>query len=124
MTLLKSLLFVLAIGLISSCASKKGNDITTSEESKIESNMNSKKLMLEEGYSDGIIIASRTEGDCPFVIDINDENYSYFLDPVNLAEDFKTDGQKIWFKFTASRMPNRCEKANPVWIVDIKKRVE
>lgn len=124
MTLLKSLLFVLATSLISSCATKKSTDVTASEESKIESTMNSKKLMLEEGYSEGVIIASKTEGDCPFVIDIDDENYTYLLDPINLAEDFKTDNQKIWFKFTASRMANRCDKANPVSIVDIKKRVE
>ena len=124
MTLLKSLLFVLAIGIFSSCASKKSTDTAASEESKTESNMNSKKLMLENGYSEGIIIASKVAGDCPFVIDINDDNYSYFLDPVNLTEEFKTNNQKIWFKFTASRMANRCDKANPVSIVEIKKRVE
>ncbi len=124
MTLFKNLVLILAIGFISSCASKKSADDGVGEKAKMENTVNSKKLMLEQGYSEGVIIASVVEGDCPFVIKINDENYPYFLDPLNLTEDFKNDSQKIWFKFTASRMANRCEKANPVSIVDIKKRVE
>jgi len=124
MSLFKNLILVLVIGLISSCATKKNTEEVTTEKSKVENTVNSKKIMLEQGFSEGVIIASKEEGDCPFVIKINDENYPYFLDPINLTENFKTGGEKIWFKFTSSRMANRCEKANPVSIIDIKKRVE
>jgi hypothetical protein len=73
-----------------------------------------KKEMIANGYKEGFIIASRAEGDCPYIIKIEDEDSTNYLDPVDLPDDFKKDGINIWFKFTPSRRPKRCKKADPV----------
>ena len=78
--------------------------------------------MIEDGFKMGTIVASKAEGDCPFTIQMEGEDKPYFLDPINLDESFKKNGQKVWFTFNGLRMMNRCEKANPVSIVEMKKR--
>jgi|SRR5690554_1043381 len=74
------------------------------------------------GYLFGTIVHSELENDCPYTIQISGNiggvNY---LDPVNLEETYKKDGQKVWVKFNGLRRMNRCEKAVPVEITDIKK---
>ena len=55
---------------------------------------------------------------------MDDRNYPYHLDPINITEEFKKDGEKIWIKFGGLKMMNRCEKANPISIIEIQKRVE
>ena len=44
------------------------------------------------------------------------------LDPINLEESMKKDGLKVWVTYQGLRMMNRCEKANPVSIVEIEMR--
>jgi len=47
-------------------------------------------------------------------------------DPINLDESFsafKQDGMKVWFTFAGLRMMNRCEKANPINLIDIQTRM-
>lgn len=78
--------------------------------------------MTEAGFMKGTIIYSSREGDCPYVIEVDDPNYNYMLDPVNLDENYKASGAKVWVKFAGMRMPNRCEKANPVNIIEIQTR--
>jgi len=80
--------------------------------------------MIENGFKKGVIVASDKEGDCPFTIKLRDNDYSYYLDPINLTEEFKKDGEKIWVKFAGLRMMNRCEKANPVSIIEMHVREE
>ena len=85
------------------------------------------KKMMEAGFLKGVVIKSDVEGDCQYTIRvIGDKNYdeSYLLDPINITNDYAIDGQKIWFKFAGLRMMNRCEKANPVNILEIAKREE
>jgi len=121
MTLLKSSFLLLSIFIISCCTSTK--TATTSENSnnvEVES-----KKMMEEGFKKGVIVTSTVEGDCPYTIKlIDDENYPYFLDPINITEEFKKDGEKVWLKFNGLKMMNRCDKANPISIEVIKKRLE
>ncbi len=74
-------------------------------------------------------IASETNQD--FTATVNG-NYAYsikttedpieFLDPLNLDEVYKVAGQEIWFKYTSLRTKNRCDKARPVSIVEMKVR--
>ena len=77
--------------------------------------------MLEAGFIKGTIITSKIEGDCPSTIKIQGKEALYFLDPINLEENYKNDGEKIWFKFAGLRMMNRCDKANPISITEIVK---
>jgi|SRR5690606_16500491 len=93
---------------------------TTSTETDTEI-MNLQKLKAE-GYILGTIVYSDKEGDCPYTIQMRgDKMESYYLDPVNLEEKYKKDGQKVWFKFNGLRRMNRCNNASPVEITAIKK---
>ena len=120
MTLIKSTFLLLSIFIMSCCSSTKttGNS-NTADNSNMET-----KQMIEEGYKMGVIVTSRKEGDCPITIHIQGDE-TYYLDPINIAEMYKViDGEKVWVKFTGLRMMNRCDKANPVSLTEIKKRME
>ncbi len=94
---------------------------TASESSTSSGNLDPQKLMAE-GYMLGTIVFSDKEGDCPYTIQMpGDKMEFYYLDPVNLDEKYKVDGQKVWIKFNGLRTMNRCDKATPAEITDIKK---
>lgn len=119
MNIFKTLIILLSVAIFASCNTTKSNvNGDGSEASSIEEN----NRMTEAGFKKGTIIYSSAEGDCPYVIDVDDPNYDYMLDPINLDENYKADGVKIWFKFAGLRMPNRCEKANPINITEIQSR--
>lgn len=78
--------------------------------------------MMAAGYLLGTIVYSDKEGDCPYTIQMpGDKMEFYYLDPINLEEKYKKDGQKVWIKFNGLRRMNRCDKATPAEITDIKK---
>ncbi|MDP2686355.1 MAG: hypothetical protein Q8O62_03980 [Aequorivita sp.] len=78
--------------------------------------------MKAAGYFLGTIVYSDKEGDCPYTIQMpGDKMEFYYLDPINLEEKYKKDGQKVWIKFNGLRRMNRCDKATPAEITDIKK---
>jgi maltose-binding protein MalE len=78
--------------------------------------------MIAEGYLLGTIVYSDKEGDCPYTIQMpGDKMEFYYLDPINLDEAYKKDGLKVWVKYTGLRRMNRCDKATPAEINDIKK---
>ena len=116
---INTILILLGLALFTSCNSAKSN-VNGESEPMATSEENLK--MVEAGFMKGTVIHSTKEGDCPYVIDVDDANYDYMLDPINLDENYKADGAKIWFKFAGLRMPNRCEKANPVNITEIQTR--
>lgn len=119
MTFFKTCLTLLTLIVISCNSSSKTTEgKNTNEVTDIE--MKTEK-MIKAGFMMGTIIYSDVEGDCPYVIDVVNADYKYMLDPINLEETFKTDGTKIWFKFAGLRMMNRCEKANPVSIIEMQK---
>lgn len=112
---MKLLIPIVSILFLLGCSSTKKMEYTpTPEESK----------NLQAGFIKGTIKAEPMGGACPYVIEANGESGAYYLDPINLTEYYKKDGQKIWFKFRGLRMMNRCEKANPVSIEEIKERSE
>ncbi len=106
--------------LIISCNS---TNKTASNNAENETQMETKN-MIEAGFMMGTIVHSDKEGDCPFTIQIEGVDGISFYDPINITEDFKKDGEKIWFKFTGLRMMNRCDKANPIRIEEILLRGE
>ena len=77
--------------------------------------------MLKEGFLEGVIVFSEAEGDCAYTIKTNGDVPEY-LDPTNLDEKYNIDGQQVWVKYSSLRIPNRCDKARPVEIVDIRLR--
>ncbi|MEM7185031.1 MAG: hypothetical protein AAF466_00125 [Bacteroidota bacterium] len=113
-------LFALTALVALSCCNQKATTDAMAESKKAE--MQTK--MTTNGFKMGTIVTSKEEGDCAVVIKLEDKDYQYFLDPINLDEGFKTDGEKVWVKFNGLRMANRCVKANPVSIVEIQKREE
>jgi len=48
------------------------------------------------------------------------------FDPINISEDIyksiRNDGEKVYYKYRPLRMMNRCNVANPISLIDIKKR--
>ena len=116
---LKLALALIAVMTMAACGSTQEKNSTTGDNTGPavdESNM------IAQGYLKGIIRYSEAEGDCPYAIEVESDDYNYMLDPLNLEEAHKKDGHKVWFKFTPLRMPNRCEKASPVNLTEVQQR--
>ncbi|WP_290626505.1 hypothetical protein [Altibacter sp.] len=96
------------------------SDSSNSTMSNSDNSMTSDTNMMEAGYSKGVIVYSDKEGDCPYTIQVVGSDAMF--DPVNLSENYKRAGEKIWFTYSPLRMMNRCDKANPVNVDDIKTR--
>ena len=103
--------YILLFLLIISCKSTKNNNTETDMNTDTATNS---KEMIADGYQKGVIVASKKDNDCAYVIKIEDGNNTNYLDPVDLPDEFKKDGVNIWFKYTLSRRPKRCDKADPV----------
>jgi len=110
-------ILLLSIFLFSCNSTNKSVSDNSEKETQIDA-----KKMTEEGFIKGTIVTSKVEGDCPITIQVDGKDGSYFLDPINLDDNYKKEGEKIWFKFGGLRMMNRCEKANPISIIEIQKR--
>ncbi|WP_146090724.1 hypothetical protein [Aureitalea marina] len=80
--------------------------------------------MIAEGFAAGTVVLSDEPRDCPVTIRLEGTDTTTYYDPVEIDDAFKTEGLKVWFKFRGLRMANRCQKANPIAIEEIKKRGE
>lgn len=119
MTLLKfsfGFLFFFAIA----CNSSKETTKDTTEMNSVK--QQDEQKMMDAGFKKGVVVYSNAEGDCPYTIKLEESDTYY--DPINLEENYKTDGEKVWFQFNPLRRMNRCVKANPVYVSKIKKRAE
>lgn len=103
-------LFFLTLTLFS-CQSKK----TTADTMMI-----SESKMIEDGFKKATVVYSSVPGDCEFTIAVEGE--SVLFDPINLEGMYQKSQEKIWVKYNPLRMPNRCDKANPVEIIEISSR--
>ncbi len=119
MTIIKYFLLIAVVFTTVSCSSSKSKEKMAEETAKEESKLIDS--MMKAGYSQGIIVYSDKEGDCAYTI-LMEKDASLMYDPQNLDPQFQNNGQKVWFTFHPLRMPNRCDKANPVNISDIKVR--
>ena len=113
-----NLTVILVSFLFISCNTSQKNVPTNTEN---ETQVASKK-MLESGFIKGTIAYSEKEGDCPYTIQADEKEGAIYYDPINITEEFKSNGKTIWFKFTGLRMMNRCEKARPIRLEDIQMR--
>lgn len=100
-------------------------DAETNSPAELEAQKIIGEQMMQAGYLPGRIIYSDEGDDCQYTIQLKDgEKDFYYVDPVNLDRKFNTDGRSIWVKFTNLETEKRCEKANPVEIVEIQNRDE
>lgn len=120
MTVFKTSAIILTLAITSCCSLTKTPK--TSSESDIKKLEQNDKLFLDQGYSKGTIVYSDIKGDCEYTIRV--ESTGTLFDPINLENNFKKDGAKIWFTFNGLRMMNRCDKANPISIDNIHMRTE
>lgn len=75
--------------------------------------------LIPEGFTAGVIQESTKKGDCLFTILVTSKGgESLYFDPINLDEAYKKDGIALFFKYRPLRMMNRCEKANPIEILE------
>jgi len=117
MNLIKFSIASFLLVLISCNTTTKTVNSISNEEIKMK-----EKNMISEGFLAGQISFSKNEGDCPITIKVEGENGVYYLDPIDLSEEFKNNGENVWFKFAGLRRMNRCDKASPISIIEIQKR--
>lgn len=124
MILIKSgLTFFLA--LLISCSSTNKTVKKTGDDTKTTTEMATKTSeMTKDGFLSAEVVESKVEGDCPFALKLMNGDSPYFLDPINMTDQYKVNGEKLWIKFSGLRRMNRCDKASPVNITEIEKRVE
>ncbi|WP_157417915.1 hypothetical protein [Aequorivita capsosiphonis] len=97
----------------------------TNKDAEIEAQKAEGEKMMAAGYLPGRIVYSDLADDCEYTIQLKDgEKDFYYVDPINLDQKFSTDEKTIWVKLTWLRRMNRCEKAAPVEITEIKDRAE
>lgn len=77
----------------------------------------SEEKMIDEGFKKATVVYSSLPDDCEFTLAIEGERSLF--DPINLEIKFQKSQEKVWVKYTPLRMPNRCEKANPVELTEI-----
>ena len=111
-----ALTILMTVIACSSTKSKEGSNESIAKETAAE---NAK--MMSEGYIKGTIVFSNKPDDCPYTIQLEGED-NLMYDPINLDVKFQRHDEKIWFTFSPLRRMNRCKKANPISITDIKER--
>lgn len=85
---------------------------------KANETMEQEKAMMEQGFTKGTMVHSKEEGDCEYTIKLEDGRY---FESTDLKETFMKDGVTVWFTYRPLRRMNKCEKANPVAINEMKK---
>ncbi|SRX52337.1 hypothetical protein [Aequorivita sp. CIP111184] len=103
----------------------RSQNVETNSPAEIEAKKIAAKEKMDAGYLPGRIIYSEEADDCEYTIQLKEgERDFYYVDPINLDENFHTDGQTIWVKYAGLNRMNRCEKAAPVSIIEIENRDE
>ena len=116
-------LSILAVVFCTAGACKSSENTAQEATEEKEVMTNGKEVTMGVGTPDnstlGIVVYSDKEGDCPYVIKTSDGR---MFDPINMDESFHKDGMEVEFTFGALRMANRCEKANPISLIEIKSK--
>ena len=108
-----------------SCSSSKNTKQETDNNALFnqQSNIEVDKQMEDEGYQIGTVQYLKNSK-CEYII-IDVKTKAKF-DPINISEEtyneFRKDAQKVYYKYRGLRMMNRCPEANPIQILEIKKR--
>ncbi|MGO3183986.1 MAG: hypothetical protein ACTIJ9_14260 [Aequorivita sp.] len=96
------------------------------KDAEIEAQKIEGEKMMAAGYMPGRIVFSDLVDDCEYTIQLKEEGQKdfYYVDPINLDEAFMKNERTVWVKYNNLRRMNRCEKARPVEILEIKDRLE
>lgn len=105
----------IVFGTAGSC--KSSEKIADDAEQTAKDKTTEATTTLDERYVEGVIVYSKAEGDCEYSIKTS---AGVMYDPINLEDLYKKDGAAVVFKFAGLRMPNRCVKANPIRLEDIR----
>ncbi|WP_310991445.1 hypothetical protein [Aequorivita marina] len=119
--------FILFCAIVISCGPVQNSteDAETNSASEIEMQKIEGEKMMAAGFIPGRIIYSDLADDCEYTIQLKEGRKDfYYVDPINLSEEFSNDGQTVWVKLNWLRRMSRCEKAVPVEITEIKDRRE
>ena len=119
MNFIKTFFILLILTTVVACSSTKTKESSNEDLTAEAVAINDK--MVSEGYIMGTIVFSDKANDCPYTIQLEGKDNGMY-DPINLDVKFQKHNEKIWFTFHPLRRMNRCEKANPISIADIKKR--
>lgn len=98
---LKPIIAVFSVMLLSCISIKNQAEyVETNSTAEIEAKKIAAAKMLEDGYLPGRVIYSELADDCEYTIQLKDgERDFYYVDPINLVENFRKDDQTIWVKF-------------------------
>lgn len=100
-------------------------NIDTNSDAEIEAQKREGEKMMDAGYLPGRIVYSDLADDCEYTIQLKDgEKDFYYVDPLNLDENFSKDDKTVWVIYDKLERESRCEKAFPVEIIDIISRKE
>jgi hypothetical protein len=112
--------------LFTSCKTTK-ETLQDSNNNKMSIEQSDNKVMDTQMLTDGFQIGEikhLKDSECEYVIIDKATNAKF--DPINITEavfkDFKKDTLKIYYKYRPLRRMNRCPDANPVELIEIKKR--
>jgi hypothetical protein len=124
MNYIKNLFALAILATVVACSSTKtkesSNETITKETITKETAIKNDK-MINEGYTKGTIVFSDKTDDCAYTIQLDGKD-NLMYDPMNLDVKYQKHDEKIWFTFSPLRRMNRCIKANPIYITDIKKQ--
>ena len=109
------------IVLFTSCNSSKevtSDTVNNEAEAKI---MDSQ--LINDGFHLGEIQYLK-DSECSYII--IDQATKAKFDPINISEEsyksVRNDGEKVYYKYRPLRRMNRCPEANPIELLEIKKR--
>jgi hypothetical protein len=118
MNYIKTLFALVILATVVACSSTKTKESSNDTATKEAAIKNDK--MISEGYTKGTIVFSDKADDCAYTIQLDGKD-NLMYDPMNLDVKYQKHDEKIWFTFSPLRRMNRCVKANPIYITDIKK---
>jgi hypothetical protein len=119
MNLIKTLVALVILASVVACSLTKTKE-SSNERSTIET-VAKNDQMIKGGYIKGTIVFSDKADDCAYTIRLEGKD-NVMYDPLNLDVKYQKHDERIWFTFNGMRRMNRCKKANPIYISDIKKR--
>jgi hypothetical protein len=121
MNFIKTIFILVILATVVACSSTKTKE-GSNETATTETTTTTKDdKMVNEGYTKVTIVFSDNPDDCPYTIKLEGKE-GLMYDPMNLDVKYQKHDEKIWFTFSPLRRMNRCLKANPIYITDIKTR--
>ncbi|MBP6312733.1 MAG: hypothetical protein KA408_10725 [Flavobacteriales bacterium] len=111
---MKTILALITSLLMTACAQKTSVPVAAENEPEP-----TPTEVSEKNRTIGVIQQAITKEGCLWTIRIKEVDY--FLDPINLDEEFMVNELRVQFDYLQLRMTNRCKEANPVEVLSMVK---